>query len=70
MAELSVKAELARKNVRYKEAAQAAGISPSTFYKKLEKNNFSLEEAERVFGVIGLELRLEEKPTYPKTVEI
>ena len=58
---VSVKAELARRNVRYKEAARAAGMSPSTLYKKLDRNNFSLDEAERVFGVIGMELRLVEK---------
>lgn len=58
---VSVKAELARRNVRYKEAALAAGMSPSTLYKKLDRNNFSLDEAERVFGAIGMELRLVEK---------
>ncbi len=64
---ISVKAELARKNVRYKEAARAVGISASTFYKKLEKNNFSLGEAESVFRLLGMELRLEEVPVCQQT---
>ena len=58
---ISVKAELARKNMKYGEVAQAVGVPASTFYKKLEKNNFSLGEAEKVFGVIGMELRLAKK---------
>ena len=62
---VSVKAELARRNVKYKEAAKAVGMSASTFYKKLDKNNFSLGEAERVFSAIGIELRLEEKSFLP-----
>ncbi|MBQ7499089.1 MAG: hypothetical protein IJU00_14880 [Selenomonas sp.] len=62
---VSVKAELARKNMKYKEAARAVGMSASTVYKKLEKNNFSLEEAESVFGLIGMELQLAEKSLCP-----
>lgn len=67
---ISVKAELARKNTRYKEAAKVVGMSASGFYKKLEKNNLSLEEAEKVFDFLGMELRLEEKPLYPPSDKI
>lgn len=67
---ISVKAELARKNMRYKEAAKVVGMSASGFYKKLEKNSLSLEEAEKVFDFIGMELRLEEKSLYLRGAKI
>lgn len=67
---ISVKAELARKNMKYKEAAKAVGMSASGFYKKLEKNNLSLGEAEKVFGFLGMELKLEEKSLCPQTANI
>ena len=58
---ISVKAELARTNTQYKDAAKAIGMPASSFYKKLKKNNFSIEEAGRIFDYIGMVLRVEEK---------
>jgi hypothetical protein len=58
---ISVKAEIARKNCRYVNIAKKIKMSPSTFYKKLEANKFSIEETENIFSVIGIKLIIREK---------
>ena len=44
---ISVKGEIARRNLKYKDVAAAAGIPATTFYRKLGSNAFSLAEARR-----------------------
>lgn len=56
--EISVKGEIARRNLKYKDVAREAGIPIATFYKKLHKDSFSLSEAGRVFNSLGMELKL------------
>lgn len=41
---LNVKAELARRNIQYKDVAERIGITPNAFYRKLKANRFSLKE--------------------------
>lgn len=58
---ISVKAEIARRNYRYICIAKKVKIPPSTFYKKLDNNNFSISELEKIFSVMGLKLTIQEK---------
>ncbi len=55
---ISVKGEIARRNLKYKDVAAAAGIPATTFYRKLGSNAFSLAEAGRVFNAIGVKMVL------------
>ena len=57
---ISVKAEIARKNVRYANVAKKINMPASTFYKKLDANNFSINEVERIFSAIGIKLVINE----------
>lgn len=59
--EVSIKGEIASRNMKYKEVAKAVGIPQVTFYKKLKKNSFTLPEAARIFDVLGSKLVLESK---------
>ncbi len=53
---ISVKAELARKNVRYADVAKRINMPASTFYKKLGSNRFSIKETEKIFSIIGIKI--------------
>jgi len=55
---ISVKAELARRNLKYAHVADKTHIPRSFFYKKLATNEFTLPEAERIFSAIGTTLIL------------
>ncbi|SHJ24614.1 hypothetical protein [Propionispora hippei] len=54
--EISIKAEIARHNYKYKYVANNVGIPESTFYKKLRKNNFSIGETQKILSFIGAKL--------------
>jgi predicted transcriptional regulator len=53
---ISIKAELARKNIRYVDVARKINMPTSTFYKKLGNNNFSINEVETIFSAIGIKI--------------
>lgn len=53
---VSVRAEIARQNYKYKCVAENIGMPPSTFYKKLRRNDFSIEEVQKIFRFIGVKL--------------
>ena len=55
---MSVKAELAAKNYKYIDAARKIGMPAQTFYRKLRKNSFTLEEAEKIMALVEKELVL------------
>ena len=45
---VSIKGVIAGRNKKYKDVAAAVKIRPNTFYKKLDKNSFTLAEAEKI----------------------
>ena len=53
---ISIKAELAAKNYKYIDAARKVGMPSQTFYRKLRKNTFTLEEAEKIMALVEKEL--------------
>lgn len=53
---VSVKAEIARQNYKYNEVARHIGMPPSTFYKKLRRNSFSIDEVQKIFSFIGVKI--------------
>ena len=55
---ISVKAELARVNYKYGEAAEKVGMSAKNFGKRLKENRFTLEEAEKVLALVGKKIVL------------
>lgn len=55
---ISVKAELAAKNMKYKEAAKELEVPYVNFCRKLRTNQFTLEEAEKVLKLVGKKIVL------------
>mgnify|MGYP003316164680 CR=1 FL=1 len=58
---VSIKGVIAGRNKKYKDVAAAVKIRPNTFYKKLDKNSFTLAEAEKILEVLGMKLVLADK---------
>ncbi|SDO85360.1 helix-turn-helix domain-containing protein [Selenomonas ruminantium] len=58
--DISIKGEIARRNLKYNEVAKAVGIKPQTFYRKLDKNSFSLQEAAKIFRFLGIKVAVVE----------
>ncbi len=59
--EISIKGELAARNIKYIDVAKKVNIPVTTFYKKLKKNSFTISEVEAIAEIIGKKLTLEEK---------
>lgn len=55
---ISIKGELASHNYKYKEAAKLTKIPKSTFYRRLQDNKFTIEEAEKILSLVGKKLAI------------
>ena len=58
--DFSIKAEIVRRGMTYKEVAEKAGIPARSFYRRCKNNSFTMEEVGRILDVLGLKLTLEE----------
>lgn len=56
--DISIKSEIARRNMKYKDVAAAVGIPVDTFYRKLKKNSFSLMEAAKILNFLGVKVAI------------
>ncbi len=56
--ELFIKSEIVRCNKKLKDVAAATGIPKDTFYRKANKNTFTLPEALRIAKVLGKTLTM------------
>ena len=52
----SIKGEIARRNLKYKDVAAKVKISETSFYRKCKNNSFSLAEATRILDVLGMKM--------------
>lgn len=57
--ELNIKAELARRNIQYKDMAPVIGVSKDAFYRKLRANKFTMKEFSLIAKTLGLKIVIE-----------
>ena len=57
--DFSIKAEIVRRGMTYKEVAEKAGISQRSFYRRCKNNSFTVDELAKILDVLGLKLTLQ-----------
>lgn len=56
--EFNIKAELAKRNIPYKDMAGVINVTPNALYRKLRNNYFTIDEVALIAAKIGMKLEL------------